>query len=103
MLKIDIDYAEWTCFRAMLADGSLRGVKQLIFEIHTSEVQTVLRPTTAQEFYEMYGTLQALEHAGFRRYNVHVNPLGQYTSSRTGKTRSCCYELYYVNIHFLMM
>ena len=101
VLKIDIDYAEWTCLRQMLSDGALLRVKQLIVEIHTSEVSTVRRPTSRQEFVDMYQTLAALERAGFRRYHYHYNPLGTYTSVRTGKTRTCCYELNYINIHFL--
>ena len=85
----------------MAEDGSLKRVKQLIFEIHTSEVETVQRPSSKDDFVRMYESLVALERAGFRRYNYHYNTLGQYTSVRTGKTRSCCYELYYVNIRFL--
>jgi len=101
VVKMDIDYNEWSCIQTMVTDGSLDNVKQLIFEIHTKEVETVQRPTSKQDFLDMYESLLALEHVGFRRYNYHYNTLGQYTSIRTGKTRSCCYELYYVNILFL--
>jgi len=97
-----VDYAEWSCLRQMVTDGSLRLVKQLIIEIHTSEVLTVGRPTSRQEFVNMYDMLAALERAGFRRYHCHYNPQGTYNSVRTGKTRTCCYELSYINIHFLM-
>ena len=102
VLKIDIDYAEWSCLRQMLSDNSLLRVKQLIVEIHMSEVLTVGRPTSRQEFVEMHDTLTALERIGFRRYHYHYNPQGTYTSVRTGKTRTCCYELNYINIHFLV-
>jgi len=102
VLKIDIDYAEWSCLPQMLSDGSLLRVKQLIIEIHTSEVSAVSRPSSREDFVNMYEKLAALELAGFRRYHFHYNPLGTYTSVRTGKTRTCCYELNYVNIHFLI-
>jgi len=102
VLKIDIDYAEWSCLRRMLTDHSLQHVKQLIVEIHTSELSMVGRPTSREEFIDMYRTLAALERIGFRRYHYHYNPSGIYTSIRTGKTRTCCYELYYVNINFLV-
>jgi hypothetical protein len=101
VVKLDIEYNEWVCLQQMVTDGSLNNVKQLIFEIHTPEVETVQRPSSKQDFLDMYLTLAALEHIGFRKYHYHSNPLGHYTSVRTGKTRSCCYELYYINIHFL--
>lgn len=103
ILKIDIEFYEWECMRNMISDNSLENVKQLMFEMHTPEVAMVQRPSTKEDFAMMYDLLSDLEKAGFRRYNVHVNPLGQYTSSRTGKTRSCCFELYYVNIRFLKL
>ena len=102
VLKVDIDYAEWSCLHQMLSDGSLLLVKQLIIEIHTAEVATVGRPTSRQDFVTMHDSLAALEAAGFRRYQVHYNPLGMYNSVRTGKTRTCCYELSYININFLI-
>jgi len=102
VLKIDIDYAEWSCLPQMLSDGSLQRVKQLIIEIHTSEVSSVSRPTSREDFVSMYEKLVSLELAGFRRYHFHYNPMGTYTSVRTGKTRTCCYELNYINIHFLI-
>jgi len=102
VLKIDIDYAEWACLRQMLSDRSLRHVKQLIVEIHTSELATVGRPTSREDFVLMHETLASLERAGFRCYHYHYNPLGIYTSSRTGKARTCCYELCYININFLI-
>jgi len=87
----------------MVKDNSLQLVKQLIVEVHTSEVMTVGVPTSREQFLDMYRILAALEHIGFRRYHYHYNPLGIYTSVRTGKTRTCCYELYYININFLIL
>jgi hypothetical protein len=101
VIKIDIDYNEWACLRKLAEDGSLDGVKQLIFEIHTSEVETIRQPSSKEDFVSMYDSLVSLERAGFRKYKYHCNDFGRYTSVRTGKSRSCCYELFYINIRFL--
>ncbi len=98
-LKIDIEFNEWECFREMLENRTLQNVKQLGFEIHTSNL--VGNPGTKQYFYYWYGILRGLEEIGFRKYHYHVNPYGVYESSWTGKSQSCCYELYYINLHFI--
>ena len=85
----------------MLKEQSLKNVKQFVFEIHTSEVYTINRPSHKENFLEWYNVLLGLEKHGFRRYHHHFNPNGQYTSVRTGRDRTCCYELYYINIRFL--
>ena len=101
ILKVDIEFNEWDSFGPMLTDGSLKNVKQLVFEMHTPEVFTVRRPANKGDFAMMYGVLRGLEDIGFRRYRFHFNPMGRYISIRTGKQRSCCYELYYLNLSFL--
>jgi hypothetical protein len=101
LIKFDIDYNEWACLREMASDGSLDNVKQLIFEMHTPEVEMVQRPSSKQDFIDMYNLLSLVERAGFRRYLQHPNHYGNYVSTRTGRKRTCCYELYYINIRFL--
>lgn len=101
VLKIDIEYSEWESLRNMMSTRTLANVKQLIFELHTAEVERIHRTSTKEDFADMYAVLRGLELAGFRRFHYHYNPLGRYTSAQTGKTRTCCYELYYVNIRFL--
>ena len=103
MLKIDIEYNEWACFKTMLKEGVLRHVKQLVFEIHTSEVYTINRPSTKEDFKQMYDILLDIEKDGFRRYHFHFNPYGKYLSIRSGKQRTCCYELSYININFMQV
>ena len=46
-------------------------------------------------------THKALRALGIKQFHNHYNPLGQYNSARTGKRKTCCYELYYINTHFL--
>ncbi len=101
LLKMDIEFNEWTSLLNMLEDGVLRYVKQLSLEIHTPEVYLIARPSTKEDFVRMYEPLLGLEKAGFRKFHFTYNSLGKYTSSRTGKLRTCCYELYYININFL--
>ena len=101
VLKIDIEYNEWSCFRTMLKEGVLRNIRQLVFEIHTSEIYTIKRPSSVQDFHDMAETLLEMERMGFRRFHYHYNPYGKYLSTRSGKQRTCCYELSYVNIKLL--
>ena len=98
-LKIDIEYNEWAALEVILQQNSLKNVKQFAIETHTAELHR--KVTTAFEFLRYYNVLLGLEKQGFRRYHYHFNPYGRYTSKRSGKDRSCCYELYYVNINFL--
>ena len=101
ILKIDIDYNEWDALRNVIRDGSLRRVRQLVLEVHTPEIHVINRPSIADDFIDMYNILLELEKIGFRRYHHHVNPTGIYTSLRSGKSRSCCYDLSYINIRYL--
>ena len=101
VLKIDIEYNEWSCFRTMFKEGVLRHVRQLVFEIHTSEIYTIKRASTTEDFKMMSDVLLEIEKLGFRRFYYHYNPFGKYLSVRSGKQRTCCYELSYVNINFL--
>ena len=98
---MDIEFSEWACLRTMMKEGVLQNIKQLMMEIHTPEVYTVGRPSNKDDFYMMYNVLYGLERHGFRKFHFTYNPLGKYRSVRTGKSRSCCYELYFVNIRYL--
>ena len=103
VLKIDIEYSEWESFKAALQEGAFNRVKQFVFEIHTPEVSidSRTRSSTKDDFFNMYDLLYQIEKLGFRKFYNHFNPYGRYTSPRTGKERSCCYEMYYVNINYL--
>ena len=100
-LKIDIEYNEWTSFKTILTEKALNNVKQLAFEIHTAEVAMIHRASTKEDFVNWYHILLGIEKQGFRRYQFHYNPFGRYDSVRSGRERTCCYELYYVNVKYL--
>ncbi|XP_046350287.1 uncharacterized protein LOC124131221 [Haliotis rufescens] len=103
-VKFDIEYSEWKVIESMLADGSLKNVKQIGFEMHSRElfkVSLIDLPTGAEDFVRMYGILRKLEKHNFRKFNYRKNPFGEYKSLHTKKLRSCCYELHYVNLNLL--
>ena len=83
----------------MINEGALDRVRQFVFEIHTNEVNG--KPSSVQDFYDMAEILLEIEKIGFRRFHYHYNKFGKYRSVRTGIQRTCCYELYYININFL--
>ena len=98
---MDIEFNEWKTFDVMLHDGSLNNVKQFVFELHTPRIYTMRKKTTLKDFDRMATLLYDLETLGFRKYRYHSNPFGKYTPSYTNKTRTCCYEVSYININFL--
>ena len=101
VLKLDIEFNEWTCIKMMAREGVLAVVRQLVFEMHTPEVHMVARQSSREDYADMYSTLRLLEQHGFRRFHVHYNHMGQFISMKSGKHRTCCYELSYVNINFI--
>ena len=52
-------------------------------------------------FVHMFEFLNRLEILGFRKFNFRKNLFGSFKSNITGLERSCCYELHYINSHFL--
>ena len=91
----------------MLKDGSLRTVKQIGFETHIKELGAVGRRVPAsmssvRDFRGFYETLRGLESLGFRKWYTHSNPMGMYTSKRTYKRRSCCFEMVYINANLML-
>ncbi|GFR99375.1 hypothetical protein ElyMa_002791600 [Elysia marginata] len=125
-LKMDIEFSEWAVLEEALRDeGTLRYIKQLGFEIHTPDLFTIYRDQVAaakdvdslgplslsdvggpdtdprRTFVHMFEALNRLEILGFRKFNYRKNLFGSYKSNITGLERSCCYELHYINLHFL--
>lgn len=104
LLKMDIEFDEWKCLEAMIADQSLSNVKQLIFEAHSPlKFNTDINATEMAEHYRrMLSILEKLEKSSFRRYFYHPNPVGKVVSAIDGGLVECCFELYYINLKFLL-
>ena len=118
ILKVDIEHSEWDSFEVAIKvvgrerfvidlwlildffqDGTLSKVKQLLFETHSDEV---LRRSTSAEHYLRYMRIwQALYQLGFRQWQHHLNHFGQFASSHSQKSLTCCHEQYLVNINLL--
>ena len=104
-VKIDIEYSEWEVLKAIYQEKSLENVQQIGFEMHSRELFRVSKidmPTKKKDFVKMYELLRPLEEEfNFRKFNFRRNPFGNYKSNITGKSRSCCYELHYLNMNFV--
>ena len=74
-----------------------------MFEIHTPEVKMVKQNATRMDYYNMWAPLQQLKQLGFRQFHHHMNPYGMFNSSTTGQLRTCCYEMYFLNVNFLKL
>ena len=103
MLKFDIEYNEWDSLKTMFKEGVLKNVKQLVLEIHTPEMYMISGTSTREDYYDMYGVLLTLEKLGFRRFKVHYNHTGQFISMKSGKFRTCCYEMSFINIKYIKL
>ncbi|OWF37111.1 methyltransferase-like protein 24 [Mizuhopecten yessoensis] len=104
-LKFDIEYDEWTVLQALHEEGSLWNVKQIGFEIHTNELfrqkDLPLRTTTKHDYIRMYKILQTLDRMNFKQFNYRLNPFGMFKSKVTNITRSCCYDIHFMNMNFV--
>lgn len=125
-LKMDIEFSEWAVLEeAMQDEGTLRYIKQLGFEIHTPDLFAIYPDQVAaakdahdqgpltfsdlgspnadprRAFVHMFEALHRLEILGFQKFNYRKNLFGSYKSNLTGLERSCCYELHFINSHFL--
>ena len=91
-LKFDIEGGEWPALKAMFAEGSLRDVRQLALEVHIGR----------SGFLKYFTLIHELENVhGFRKWSSQPNKYTMFTSDVTGRKRSICYELVYVNSRFM--
>ena len=52
---MDIEFSEWAAFAQAFKENSLKNVKQLLFEIHTSMMIAIKKPVDDQAYINMYG------------------------------------------------
>jgi hypothetical protein len=71
-------------------------VKQIGIELHSP------KDNFEDETFKNYiSILNQLEVLGFRKWQVDANPHCMY-DSRNGQRESFCYEVYYINLNFLV-
>ena len=100
VLKMDVEGSEWASMEVMLKNRTLNKVKQFVLEIHTFLGRR--GKVSKQDYYRYHNILLGLETQGFRRYHNHYNIYGRRVSQITNKNITCCYEIYYININYLV-
>jgi len=94
-LKSDVERFEWSALEAMFSEGFLsKYVKQIGIEYHNHYIKKHVR-----QYIEV---LVKLEELGFRKWKVHWN-MNCLKETEKHLYVAYCYEVYYVNIHFLKL
>lgn len=86
----------------MFEEGSLRLVKQLMFEFHTKELGIIGRITSSKDYAYYWQILRGLHKLGFRMWHYFPNNLGVYKSNHTKTDLPCCGNVYYVNLNYIV-
>ncbi|XP_033736135.1 uncharacterized protein LOC117324398 isoform X1 [Pecten maximus] len=104
-LKFDIEFNEWAVLVALQEEGALWNVKQIGFEIHTRELfrqkEHPYRKTNKEDYIRMYKILRTLDRMNFKQFNFRMNPFGMFKSKVTNVSRSCCYDIHFMNMNFV--
>ena len=100
VLKVDVEGSEWASMEVMLKNRTLNKVKQFVLEIHAFLEGS--SKVSKQGYLRYYNILLGLEIQGFRRYHNNYNLWGRRLSQFTNKIITCCYEIYYININYLI-
>ncbi|KAK7106469.1 probable methyltransferase-like protein 24 isoform X2 [Littorina saxatilis] len=95
IMKIDIEYSEWSALPDMLDKGELTNVRQLLMEFHTYAIDT---DAIYRKRLLIFAKLEAL---GYRRYHTHTNPWGYKLLMEYPVMRTTAYEVYFVNTKFM--
>jgi len=90
---MDVEGSEWASMKTMLKSNIFSRVKQFGLEIHCGR--------TSNQLYEYFTVLHQLEEQGFRRWYWSMNFRGKNIYMAPTGSRSCCYEMVYINVNFL--
>jgi len=95
ILKVDIEFYEWSALPNMFSTGVLRYVRQFHLETH-HQVNSV-----GKGLKDRLGLCRTLYDEGFRLYSSNPNryTINLQASKFTKKVLSACYEIYFVNIN----
>ncbi|KAL3858127.1 hypothetical protein ACJMK2_012738 [Sinanodonta woodiana] len=87
VLKIDIEWAEWTVLPEIIASGELQTVKQMLIEFHTDDTMKTLL------------VFRMVYEARFRIFMRERNPLGcRYKVPWSIRERPHCIEMSFIHI-----
>lgn len=76
-------------------------MKQLALEVHSEETYVSAGRSTRAHLAMYVRTMWSLQHVGFRQWRSQANQHGAFTSAFSGRPRTCCYNLYFLNLRFL--
>jgi len=102
ILKIDIEYSEWGALETMFMDGTLTKVKQLLIETHSNQIGGKLSSSTVANYNYYLKTMRELYKRGFRMWKTSWNHFGNFTSKLSGAAITCCFEMYFINVNFVV-
>ena len=103
ILKMDIEYSEWSALEAMLANPScLANVKQLMIEFHTREINSKAT-SSHSDLARYWRILRGIYHLGFKLWNVWNNDYCNFRSKWTPGMSYCgCFNMYFLNVNYLV-
>jgi len=101
ILKIDVEYSEWSALLQMLRDRTLDHVDQVLFEVHFWPARDRNQRPWEIVIREWAFILQELRRQGFAMFYHHQNPgspneVFDRTAPRFGY--ACCYEISWIRV-----
>ncbi|XP_076437889.1 putative methyltransferase-like protein 24 [Babylonia areolata] len=93
IVKMDIEFSEWSALPNMVETGELNHTRQLLVEFH--------KPASGERLRKQLYTLKKLDSLGFKRFHTHPNRFCGRTKQPYPVTRVNCYEVYFVNTRFI--
>ena len=98
VLKFDVEGQEFEVLAKMMADGTLKRVKQICFEMHNFFCGKM----STTEMISRWKVLIRLENNGFQLWEPFPNSFGGFRHSKLGKQIATMINLHYINIRFLL-
>lgn len=95
VVKLDIQYMEWSAMQEMVEEDELDNVKQVLVEYHIGS------DPTEDKLRRMLRILRGMSEAGFRKFYVHKCEKSSYHHPNYPVIRSKCYDIHYLNENFL--
>lgn len=102
---MDTEGAEWPCLVQWVTSGVLSKVKQIAIEVHTPKLRALNETMTIEDHQRVTWIFEELARQGFRKYLVDTTnnccARFSYWSRTKDNTGLCCYELFFINSHYL--